>query len=78
MPKIQKSSKSKKDRDIEIYQNDRTTSPDPRMFEQPESEQILIYDEPVEPTDPEKMSTGGEMVRGMGKAVKGFKKVIIR
>lgn len=76
MPKTKKSSKSERDRDIEIYQNDRTTSPDPRMFEQ--EDQTIRYDETVEPTDPEKMSTGGEMVRGMGKAVKGFKKVIIR
>lgn len=36
---------SEMERDIETYQNDRTMSPDPRMFDQPESEQIIRYPE---------------------------------
>ena len=54
---------------IESFQNDRTRGLPQEAYEQ--EDQSISYEAP-------KMNMGGEMVRGMGKAVKGFKKVIIR
>ena len=54
---------------IESFQNDRTKGLPQEAYEQ--EDQSISYEAP-------KMNMGGEMVRGMGKAVKGFKKVIIR
>jgi hypothetical protein len=54
---------------IEAFQNDRTKGLPQEAYEQ--EDQSISYEAP-------KMNMGGEMVRGMGKAVKGFKKVIIR
>ena len=54
---------------IEAFQNDRTRGLPQEAYEQ--EDQSISYEAP-------KMNMGGEMVRGMGKAVKGFKKVIIR
>ena len=54
---------------IESFQNDRTRGLPKEAYEQ--EDQSISYEAP-------KMNMGGEMVRGMGKAVKGFKKVIIR
>jgi hypothetical protein len=67
--KKKKASKSEMEKDIEIYQNDRTIAPDPRMYEQSESEQILREELP-EPSI-EKMNMGGEC-RG-SKAIRGKK-----
>ena len=67
--KKKKASKSEMEKDIEIYQNDRTIAPDPRMYEQKESEQILREELP-EPSI-EKMNMGGEC-RG-SKAIRGKK-----
>jgi len=50
--KTKKKSKSEMEKDIEIYQNDVTVQPDPRMFEQ--EDQTISYEPPIE-----KMNMGG-------------------
>ena len=69
--KKKKASKSEMEKDIEIYQNDRTIAPDPRMYEQSESEQILREELP-EPSI-EKMNTGGMGECRGSKAIRGKK-----
>jgi len=44
MPEKKTKKKSKMEKDIEIYQNDVTVQPDPRMFEQ--EDQTISYEEP--------------------------------
>jgi hypothetical protein len=73
LPFVRKNKKNVSDSEmkemIESFQNDRTRGLPQEAYEQ--EDQSISYEAP-------KMNMGGEMVRGMGKAVKGFKKVIIR
>lgn len=62
--KLKQKRKAMMESDIEIYQNDRTIAPDPRMYEQKDQE--LRYEAPIE-----KMNMGGEC-RG-SKAIRGKK-----
>jgi len=62
--KLKRKKQAMMESDIEIYQNDRTIAPDPRMYEQKDQE--LRYEAPIE-----KMNMGGEC-RG-SKAIRGKK-----
>lgn len=62
--RLKKQRQAMMESDIEIYQNDRTIAPDPRMYEQKDQE--LRYEAPIE-----KMNGGG-MCRG-SKAIRGKK-----